>query len=81
MTLQELLAKYGITQPIHLARAAEIDRRHAWMIWHGQRRIGHKIAMRLFEKHGIPLEQLLTLEPGDEKAPRGRPRKERGHEG
>jgi plasmid maintenance system antidote protein VapI len=75
MTLQEFLKQYGIKQPIDLARAADIDRRHAWMIWHGQRGIGPKIALRLFQKHGISLEQLLQLKAGDEEVPRGRQRK------
>ena len=76
MTLQELLAQYGIKRPSDLALAAQIDRRHAWMIWHGTRRIGHKLALRLYESKGIPIHDLLRAElkaPVD--TPKGRPRR------
>jgi transcriptional regulator with XRE-family HTH domain len=74
MTLQELFRAYGITRPSELATAAQIDRRYAWMIWHGKRRIGRKLALRLFDEKGIPLELLLRTPPAQEpKTPRGRP--------
>jgi plasmid maintenance system antidote protein VapI len=81
MTLHELFKEYGIHRPSDLAHAAEIDRRHAWMIWHGKRGIGTTLALRLFDKKGIPLEKLLRAEPAKANvalaAPRGRPRKRR----
>jgi transcriptional regulator with XRE-family HTH domain len=81
MTLQDLLSQYGIHRPIDLAHAAGIDRRHAWLIWHGERRIGHKLALRLYEGKGIPIHQLLRATPAPNATPRGRPRKPKdGHE-
>src|SRR5918999_6111466 len=78
MTLQELLKTYGIHRPSDLAHAAAIDRRHAWLIWHGKTRIGGTLALRLYESKGIPIHELLraAAEPDpDNPPPRGRPRK------
>lgn len=77
MTLQELLKTYGIERPSDLAHAAAIDRRHAWMIWHGQRGIGPRLALRLYEAKGIPLYELLRAKADPQLTPRGRPRKPR----
>jgi hypothetical protein len=78
MTLQELLKTYGIHRPSELAHAARIDRRHAWLIWHGKTRIGGTLALRLYESKGIPIHELLraAAEPDPyNPPPRGRPRK------
>ena len=75
MTLQELFKVYGIHRPSDLAQAAEIDRRHAWLIWHGKRGIGAKLALRLYERRGIPLDALLRAKARPSASPRGRPRK------
>jgi hypothetical protein len=78
MTLQELLKTYGIHRPSDLAHAAAIDRRHAWLIWHGKSRIGGTLALRLYESKGIPIHELLRAnpEPNDDRPlPKGRPRK------
>jgi hypothetical protein len=80
MNLHDLLKTYGIERPIDLAHAADIDRRHAWMIWHGKRGIGGKLALRLFERKGIPLEALLRARVGPPPVPRGRPRQPRAGE-
>jgi hypothetical protein len=80
MNLHDLFKTYGIERPSDLAHAALIDRRHAWMIWHGKRGIGPKLALRLFERKGIPLEALLRATVGPQPAPRGRPRKPRAGE-
>jgi plasmid maintenance system antidote protein VapI len=77
MTLQELLNTYRIHRPSDLAQAAQIDRRHAWMIWHGKRGIGPKLALRLFERRGIPIHELLRAKAAPTMSPRGRPRKRR----
>jgi transcriptional regulator with XRE-family HTH domain len=77
MTLQELLEQYGIHRPADLAAAAEIDRRHAWAIWHGERRIGAKIALRLYRRLGIPLADLLQSPVEERQVPKGRPPKPR----
>ena len=77
MNLLELFKQYGIERPSDLAHAAQIDRRHAWMIWHGHRGIGTKLALRLLESKGIPLEALLRATVGPPPVPQGRPRKPR----
>jgi hypothetical protein len=77
MNLHDLLKAYGIERPIDLAHAADIDRRHAWMIWHGHRHIGPKLALRIFDRKGIPLEALLRARVGPPPVPRGRPPKPR----
>ena len=78
MTLQELLKTYGIHRPSDLAHAAGIDRRHAWLIWHGKNRIGGTLALRLYESKGIPIHELLRAEAEPDHLnppPKGRPRK------
>ena len=78
MTLQELLKTYGIHRPSDLAHAAGIDRRHAWLIWHGKNRIGGTLALRLYESKGIPIHELLRAEAEPDPRnppPKGRPRK------
>jgi transcriptional regulator with XRE-family HTH domain len=75
MTLQALLEQYGIHRPSELAAAADIDRRHAWQIWHGKVRIGHVVALRIFESTGIPIHELLRAGAEPKPPPRGRPPK------
>jgi hypothetical protein len=75
MSLQALLREYGITRPIELARALGVDRRYASMVWRGKRRLGGKLAMRLWRAKKIPLDKLLQEEVEDVQTPRGRPRK------
>jgi transcriptional regulator with XRE-family HTH domain len=81
MSLQALLREYGITRPIELARALGVDRRYASMLWRGQRRLGGKLAMRLWKAKQIPLDKLLEEEAEDVPTPRGRPRKQLPAEG
>ena len=76
MSLQALLREYGITRPIELARALGVDRRYASMVWRGQRRLGAKLAMRLWREKKIPLDKLLEEEAEDVPTPKGRPRKQ-----
>jgi hypothetical protein len=78
MILQELLKTYGIHRPSDLAHAAGIDRRHAWLIWHGKSRIGGTLALRLYESKGIPIHEMLRAEvelDNTNPSPKGRPRK------
>jgi len=78
MTLQELLKTYGIHRPSDLAHAAGIDRRHAWLIWHGKSRIGGTLGLRLYESKGIPIHEVLRAEVEPDHtnpSPKGRPRK------
>jgi plasmid maintenance system antidote protein VapI len=78
MILQELLKTYRIHRPSDLAHAAGIDRRHAWLIWHGKSRIGGTLALRLYESKGIPIHEMLRAEvelDNTNPSPKGRPRK------
>jgi plasmid maintenance system antidote protein VapI len=75
MTLQELLRSKGITRPSELAHVLGVDRRSAWRIWHGKRRIGARMALRLFERLGISVHELLRAEAAPDQPPRGRPPK------
>jgi hypothetical protein len=81
MSLQTLLREYGITRPSELAAALDVDRRYASMVWRGQRKLGAKLAMRLWRAKRIPLERLLEEEVEDVPTPRGRPRKRPEQEG
>jgi plasmid maintenance system antidote protein VapI len=73
MTLQALLQQYSMKRPIDLARALDIDRRYAWMLWHGHRKFTAKLALRLYEEKGIPIHELLRAQVAPEPVPRGRP--------
>ena len=81
MTLQELLRSKGITRPSQLAEALGVDRRAAWRIWHGKRRVGARMALRLIESLGIPVHEILRAEVVPDKPPRGRPPKPNPEEG
>jgi hypothetical protein len=79
--LQELLQQYGMKRPIDLAHAVDIDRRYAWMLWHGHRKFTARLALKLYESKGIPIHELLRAQVAPEPVPRGRPRKEPPPEG
>jgi hypothetical protein len=75
MTLKALLKAHGMTRPADLAHALEIDRRHAWLIWWGKQGLSRTLALKLYERRGIPLDQLLraTEKPvKDQRTPKGR---------
>jgi hypothetical protein len=75
MTLKALLETYGMTRPADLAHMLGIDRRHAWLIWWGEQGLSRDLALKLFERTQIPLEQLLraTGKPAkDHRTPKGR---------
>jgi hypothetical protein len=75
MSLQALLRQYGITRPIELARAIGVDRRYASLIWTGKRRLGAKLAMKLWREKGVPIHEALEASVEPVPTPRGRPRK------
>jgi transcriptional regulator with XRE-family HTH domain len=81
MSLQALLREYGITRPIELARVLGVDRRYASMLWTGKRRLGAKLAMRLWKEKQIPLDKLLEEGVEAVPTPRGRPPKHPPGEG
>jgi len=75
MTLKALLEANGMTQPADLADVLEIDRRHAWLIWWGKQGLSRDLALKLYDRRGIPLDQLLraTGKPTkDHQMPKGR---------
>jgi hypothetical protein len=75
MTLKALLEAHGMTQPADLADVLEIDRRHAWLIWWGKQGLSRDLALKLYDRRGIPLDQLLraTGRPTkDHQMPKGR---------
>jgi transcriptional regulator with XRE-family HTH domain len=85
MTLQELLKTHGIHRPSDLAETVEIDRRYAWMLWHGKRRFSKRLALLLYDRKGIPMHELLrsvpaTDTPPEDRPPRGRPPKREANE-
>jgi transcriptional regulator with XRE-family HTH domain len=86
MTLQTLLRQYGITKIKELMHRTGLSRQHSWNLWHGHAGVGKATALRLHERLGIPLEELIRVDPvpaatrlHDETPlpprPRGRPRK------
>jgi hypothetical protein len=75
MTLKALLEAHGMRQPADLADVLEIDRRHAWLIWWGKQGLSRDLALKLYDRRGIPLDQLLraTGKPlKDPRIPKGR---------
>ena len=75
MTLQTLLSNYGIHRPIDLARAIDIDRRYAWMLWWGKRQFTPTLALKLYERKGVPIHDLFRAPANPKPLPRGRPPK------
>jgi hypothetical protein len=73
--LKALLEAHGMRRPADLADVLEIDRRHAWLIWWGEQGLSRKLALKLYDRRGIPLDQLLraTGKPvKDHRTPKGR---------
>src|SRR5262245_51823256 len=85
MTLQTLLRQYGITTLKQLTHRSGQSRQRSWRLWHGLDGVGKTTALRLSERLGIPLEELMRVDPvpvvkrprATLPNPRGRPRKPR----
>jgi transcriptional regulator with XRE-family HTH domain len=83
MTLQTLLRQHGITKIKELMHRTGLSRQHSWNLWHGYVGVGKATALRLHEQLGIPLEELIRVDPvpaakqprTTPPRPRGRPRK------
>ena len=83
MTLQTLLQQHGITTIKELMHRSGLSRQHSWNLWHGYAGVGKATALRLHEQLGIPLEELIRVDPVPAATrpgmapprPRGRPRK------
>ncbi len=65
MTLQALLQRYGIYTIRDLSRRTKLSRQQAWNLWHGVSGVGKQTMRRLHEHLGIPLEELMQVEPPD----------------
>jgi transcriptional regulator with XRE-family HTH domain len=61
MTLRDVFHDYGITQAA-LAQRVGMKPQYAHLLWHGQRKLGAKLAKRIHEAYGIPLTDLLFPE-------------------
>ena len=73
--MDELLRNYGIHRPADLADVLEIGRQYAWQLWNGERKFTTGQALRLFDRRGVPIDQLLRAQVVPGKVPKGRPRK------
>jgi transcriptional regulator with XRE-family HTH domain len=63
MTLQTLLQRHGITTIKELSHRTGLSRQQSWNLWHGRVGVGKATAKRLYERLGIPAEQLLQIDP------------------
>jgi transcriptional regulator with XRE-family HTH domain len=63
MILRELLSKYGMTTLTAFAQRAQLSPSHAWNLWHGRTPLGLNLAKRIARNTGIPLTELIELEP------------------
>jgi hypothetical protein len=79
MTLQTLLRQHGITTLKEFTQRSGQSRQHSWRLWHGFDGVGKATALRLSERLGIPLEELIRVDPVPVvKRPRTTPPKPRG---
>lgn len=62
MTLRQLLQRHGVTQH-DLVERLHLKRQYAFMLWDGQRRLGHRLGKRVSDAFGISLDDLLRAEP------------------
>lgn len=60
--LRAVLQAYGIVRSIDLSTRLGMKRQYAFMLWHGQRRLGHRLGKRIADEFGIPLTYLLFPE-------------------
>jgi transcriptional regulator with XRE-family HTH domain len=72
MTLQTLLQQHGITTIRDFAQRAELSRQHAWNLWHAQVGLGTEMLKRLHERLGIPLDELIQVDPVSARKPHQR---------
>jgi transcriptional regulator with XRE-family HTH domain len=63
MTLQTLLQRHGITTIKEFSHRTGLSRQQSWNLWHGRVGVGKATAKRLYERLGIPAEQLLQIDP------------------
>jgi transcriptional regulator with XRE-family HTH domain len=79
MTLQEILRQHGITELREFMERAGIpSRQQAWSLWHGEAGVGKVMAQRLHARLGIPIEELIRVDPVPYTKPRRRYQPGRG---
>jgi transcriptional regulator with XRE-family HTH domain len=89
MTLQTILRRHGITTIRELTQRSGLSRQQTWRLWHGYDGVGKATALRLHERLGIPLDELLKVAPvpavkrprTTPPRPRGRPKTPKPEEG
>lgn len=69
MTLRELFESHGITQQSLVDRLS-MKRQYAFMLWHGQRKLGAKLAKQISDEYGIPVTDLLYPESAEPRKPK-----------
>jgi hypothetical protein len=64
MKLQDILRRHDIMElRDFMERAGIPSRQQAWSLWHGEAGVGKVMAKRLHDKLGIPLGELLDVDP------------------
>src|SRR5262245_55761470 len=63
MKLQEILKAHGIHTIRQLCHGTGLSRQRGWMLWHGEAGVGKATAKLLHDKLGIPLEELIEVDP------------------
>jgi transcriptional regulator with XRE-family HTH domain len=63
MTLKEILERHGIHTIRKLCQETGLSRQRGWMLWHGKAGVGKATAKLLHDKLGIPLEELIEVDP------------------
>lgn len=72
MTLRELLNARGITTIKDFAIRAKLQKAQAWNLWHGRAQVGLHLARKIAENTGIPITDLVTLDPTPSTPPQGK---------
>ena len=63
MTLEELLRQHGIHTIREFAERMGFTRQQAWDLWHARVGVGTAMMRRIHTTLGIPLEDLIQLDP------------------
>jgi transcriptional regulator with XRE-family HTH domain len=63
MKLQDILEKHGIHTIRKLCEETGLSRQRGWMLWHGKAGVGKATAKLLHDRLGIPLEELIEIDP------------------
>ena len=78
MTLQEILEKHGIHTIRRLRELTGLSSQQCWNLWWGKSGVGRRTMQLLYERCGIPFEELARVDPVPR---RQQPSKHSGEEG